>query len=81
MVDKIEMSLDDIIKSTKQPRGTNRRGRGGGQRSSGSLGRRGSGGVNKSNGAVRGQRQNRSRMPRSSPYSRVSIIHLLYTQH
>lgn len=71
MVDKIEMSLDDIIKSSKQARGpAGRRGRGG-QRGS-SLSRRGSrGGLRGSLGAARNPR--RGSISRSAPYSRVSF--------
>jgi hypothetical protein len=71
MVDKIEMSLDDIIKSSKQARGpAGRRGRGG-QRGS-SLSRRGTrGGLRGSLGAARNSR--RGNISRSAPYSRVSF--------
>lgn len=70
MVDKIEMSLDDIIKSSKQARGpAGRRGRGG-QRGS-SLSRRGGRGGPRGNlGAMRSPR--RGNISRSAPYSRVS---------
>jgi hypothetical protein len=71
MVDKIEMSLDDIIKSSKQARGpAGRRGRGG-QRGSG-LSRRGSrGGLRGNLGSIRNPR--RGSISRSAPYSRVSF--------
>jgi len=80
MVDKIEMSLDDIIKSSKQARGpAGRRGRGG-QRGS-SLSRRGGRGGSRGNlGAMRNPR--RGSISRSAPYSRVSAkISLLRMSH
>ncbi|XP_049816714.1 THO complex subunit 4 [Schistocerca nitens] len=67
MVDKIEMSLDDIIKSSKMIRGSGRRGRGG-QRGS-SIPRRGRGGPTRGIGAGRSRRG----MVRSAPYSRGDI--------
>ncbi|PSN53253.1 THO complex subunit 4 [Blattella germanica] len=69
MVDKIEMSLDDIIKSSKQSRGpAGRRGRGG-QRG---LQRRGGRGGPRGNlGPVRSPR--RGSISRSAPYSRGDI--------
>jgi hypothetical protein len=71
MVDKIEMSLDDIIKSSKQARGpAGRRGRGA-QRGS-SLSRRGGRGGPRGNlGPMRNPR--RGSISRSAPYSRVSV--------
>lgn len=71
MVDKIEMSLDDIIRSSKQARGpAGRRGRGG-QRGS-SLPRRGGRGGSRGNlGAMRSPR--RGSISRSAPYSRGDI--------
>ncbi len=71
MVDKIEMSLDDIIKSSKQTRGpAGRRGRGG-QRGSG-LSRRGSRGSLRGNLSVL-RSPRRGSISRSTPYSRVSF--------
>nr|CAD7423053.1 unnamed protein product [Timema monikensis] len=70
MVDKIEMSLDDIIKSSKQPRGSGRRGRGGQRGSAGTFSRRGGRGVVRGGvGAVRNRRGGGG-IPRSTPYSR-----------
>ncbi|CAG2062465.1 unnamed protein product, partial [Timema podura] len=70
MVDKIEMSLDDIIKSSKQPRGSGRRGRGGQRGSAGTFSRRGGRGVVRGGvGAVRNRRGGVG-IPRSTPYSR-----------
>ncbi len=70
MTDKIDMSLDDIIKMNKQSRGRGGRGRGGGR--GGSRGRGGGRGSSRG-GSAGPMRRGRGR-GRTAPYSKVRII-------
>lgn len=74
MLDKIEMSLDDIIKSGKSRRGGKRGGRGGPRSSSSSGQRRGSFRGQRGGGVQRGR--NRGGIAR--PYTRVNAFVVLF---
>lgn len=75
MVDKIEMSLDDIIKQNKggRTRGTARRGRG----TAGTSPRRGARGASRAGGGVMRGRNRGGITRASASYTRVSTLCLI----